>query len=68
MRMVEFSRVVAASFALLWLTGRKRPGKICRGRQFWRFHGPDQSPGRYELSNDVNLLISKPGVARGSHG
>src|SRR5450631_3506447 len=58
---------VTGSFAPPWLTKCKRPGKICRRRQFRRPGQPEAPPGLRNLYNIINELGEGKGVARGSH-
>jgi hypothetical protein len=55
------------SFAFLWLTARKRPGKICRRQAFSPLPRPRRAAGFENLYNKINRLRSKAEVARRSH-
>src|SRR6185369_16162230 len=50
----EFSRRLCASFTSYWLTGRKRPGKICRHGQFC----PSLQPRCRVTSRGLSIKIS----------
>jgi flagellar P-ring protein precursor FlgI len=52
---------------LLWLINRKRPGKICRGRQFRRFGGWLPRVLLQILLSEINKLRQKHALARRSH-
>src|SRR5258705_12523792 len=57
----------ARSFALLWLTGRKRPGKICRRAAVLPLPRAGRLPVQQRLLNEINGVRPWNIMARGSH-
>jgi hypothetical protein len=49
MRIVRSRKVYAPSFALLWLTGRKQTGKICRGAAVLVVREPGTATGIHQI-------------------
>src|SRR6266478_6022834 len=67
MRIVRSRGGATGSFTPPWLTECKRPGKICRRRQFRRPGAAEASPDLLNLYNAINELGEGKGMARGSH-
>jgi hypothetical protein len=65
MRIVVIPRVSSGSFAVLWLTARKRPGKICRQAAVSPCGGEHRQCAHQEIIQRFQLIapVKRRGMA-----